>query len=335
MSRSRKAVVVIVGIAAAASIAALVLTYLQPHLIHLGPPQPLALRGAIIVRSSDVDKELPISDVEVSVAGGLATADAHSNSTGYFQLTLRKEVQPGQELVIHFRHPDYEPLDLTALADGRLYVVRMAPTALPAPAETGLPQIVISDVKIRYSVKATALQNVGSAIKAFRVVNTGNVPCNDRSPCSPDDRWKAALGSATMEAPAGSLFSKARVSCIAGPCPFTKIRTDGFSGGGPAISVTVLNWSDTTTFLFEAEVVRLMTSENVRFSYPVIFGETLHFTVPADAEGVCIEADLNRNHIVFPLGPEPHLSWASCTALVNPDQTKVYECDLKPGYGFQ
>jgi hypothetical protein len=99
--------------------------------------------------------------------------------------------------------------------------------------------------------------------------------------------------------------------------------------------VVVLDWSDTTTFLFEAELFREMISDSVLVSYPVMFGQTVHFTVPADAEGVCIEADLDRDHIVFPLGPEPRLSWASCTALVNPDRTKLYRCELKPGYGLK
>lgn len=335
MSRIRKAVVVILAMAAAGSVAALLLIYRHPLLIRFRPPQPLTLKGAVIVRSSDVDKELPISGVSVSVAGDLGAEDSRSSSTGYFALALRQQVEAGRQLVLHFRHPQFEPLDLTVSADDRLYVVRMVPIAPPRPTAAGLAHVVVSDVTIRYSVKTTELLSVGSTVKTFRVVNTGNVPCNGGSPCSPDRRWKAAVGSATLEASGENFFSKARVSCIAGPCPFTKIQTDRFSSGGPTVSVAILDWSDTTTFLFEAEVVRSLTSDNVRFSYPVIFGQTLHFTVPADAEGVCIEADVNRDHIVFPLGPEPHLSWASCTALVNPGQTKVYQCDLKPGYAFQ
>src|SRR5262249_59194154 len=132
------------------------------------------------------------------------------------------------------------------------------------------------------------------------VFNSANVPCNGRRPCSPDGKWKAAVGSVTLKASEGNVFSNARVSCIAGPCPFTSIRSDGFSSGGPTISVTVLNWSDTTTFLFEAEVFHAMISDSLRFSYPVIFGQTVDFTVPADAEGVSIEPDLNRHHILFP-----------------------------------
>jgi hypothetical protein len=87
--------------------------------------------------------------------------------------------------------------------------------------------------------------------------------------------------------------------------------------------------------LFEAEVFRSMVSNEVRLSYPVIFGQTLHFTVPAEAEGVCIEADLDRDSIVFPLGPQALLTWAACTASVTPNRIDAYQCELKPGYGFK
>ena len=171
----------------------------------------------------------------------------------------------------------------------------------------------MSNVKIRYTVKTSTVLNVGSTLKTFHVVNSGNVPCNGRYPCSPDGKWQAAVGFSSLEAPGGDFFSNARVSCIAGPCSFTKIRNDGFSRGGPSVRVEVLDWSNTTTFLFEAEVFRSMTSNSVRLSYPVIFDQALHFTVPANAEGICVEADINRQPIIFPLGPQLKLSWATCS----------------------
>ena len=70
----------------------------------------------------------------------------------------------------------------------------------------------------------------------LRVVNAANVPCNGRWPCSPEGKWKGRLARATVEAPGGSVLSKARVSCIARPCPFTSIRSDRFSGGGRRFS---------------------------------------------------------------------------------------------------
>jgi hypothetical protein len=77
-----------------------------------------------------------------------------------------------------------------------------------------------------------------------------------------------------------------------------------------------------------------MISDVIHESYPTIFGPTLNFILPIGAEGISLEADLNGQTIVFPLGPDLYLSWASCNARVNPDQTRVYRCELKPGYRF-
>src|SRR5207248_244269 len=98
--------------------------------------------------------------------------------------------------------------------------------------------------------------------------------------------------------------------------------------------VSALNWSDTVTFLVEAEVYRRTTNDVLRRSYPVIFDRALTFTLPGSAEGVSIEAELDGSLIIFPLGPSLYLSWANCQLLVNKDQTKVYRCELKAGYRF-
>ena len=172
-------------------------------------------------------------------------------------------------------------------------------------------------------------------LRAFQVVNKANVPCKGQYPCSPDGRWKAALGAASLDAGEGNVFQNARASCIAGPCPFTRIESDDFTRGGRNISVTVRNWSDSTTFLLEAEVFHPMDSDMVRRSYPVTFGQALNFTLPPTAQGLSIEAEINGEGIVFPLGPDLYLSWAECNARVNRDQTKVYRCELKPGYRFK
>ena len=101
---------------------------------------------------------------------------------------------------------------------------------------------------------------------------------------------------------------------------------------GNSLTVTATIWSDTATFLVEAEVVHPMISDLVRTSFPVIFGDALNFTLPPAAEGVSLQAELNGDNIVFPLGPALLLSWADCSARSNPDQTRVYRCTLKPGY---
>jgi hypothetical protein len=77
-----------------------------------------------------------------------------------------------------------------------------------------------------------------------------------------------------------------------------------------------------------------MVADIVHESHPVIFGRTLSFTLPASAEGVCIEADVAGETVIFPLGPALFLSWATCDATGGSDQTKVYRCDLKPEYQF-
>jgi hypothetical protein len=73
----------------------------------------------------------------------------------------------------------------------------------------------------------------------------------------------------------------------------------------------------------------------VRQAYPVIFGSEMSFTLPGTAGGPSIEAELNGSYIVFPLGPDLILSWATCSLKQNPDGSKLYSCELKPGYRFQ
>lgn len=294
----------------------------------------ISLKGAVIRQDADAKKQLPIADVEITEADGLSVGDCKSDSSGFFSLTLRPGVEPGQSVTLRFRHSEYHPLDLEELAGDKLYVVRLVPVPHQTHAPPNRPEVVVANILARYSIKATTAVNVGSAVKPFQVVNTGNVPCNGRQPCSPDGKWKAAIGSASLDVSEGNELRNARVSCIAGPCPFTKIEFDGFSRGGRSIIVSARNWSDTTTFLLEAEVIHPMVSDIVRKSYPVIFGPALNFTLPATAEGVSIEAEVNGQTIVFPLGPHLFLSWAECNIRVNNDQTKVYRCELKPGFRF-
>jgi len=284
------------------------------------------------VQDTDSRKEQPVADVEVTA--DLAAGAAKSDPTGLFTLRLRGFVRRGQRLVLHFRQPHYLPLDVNDFVGDKLYIVHMLPIPNVAPSTTR-PGVKVANVRVRYSGQAMTEFNVGSAVKTFQIENKGNVPCKGQHPCSPDGKWRAALGSASLDAGLGNEFRSARASCIAGPCPFTKIDSDLFSQSEQTFTVSARDWSDTATFLLEAEVVHPMVSQIVHESYPVIFGEGLNFTLPSTAEGVSIEAELDGQMIIFPLGPELFLSWANCNARVNPDQTKVYRCDLKAGYRFQ
>ena len=301
--------------------------------LHWQRQKPVSLRGAVLVLDSDPRKQSPIAGVVIS-AGDLATSDARSNSSGFFVLRLRKRLRKGRPVALHFRHPQYRPLDMNESVSDKLYVVHLVPLS-SAAAPDNQPQAKVANVRVRYTVKTMVELNVGSAVKTFQIENKGNVPCQGQYPCSPDGKWKAALGSASLDAGVDNEFRNARASCIAGPCPFTKIEDDRFSEGGQTIMVSARDWSDTTTFLLEAEVFRPMASQFENWLYPVIFGEGLTFTLPDGAESVSIEADLDGQTIIFPLGPSLFLSWATCDAGVNPDKARIYRCTPKPGYRFQ
>jgi len=317
-----------------ALVAILATAFVLAHRIHLRK-RVLSLSGAVMRQDADPKKQIPIADVVISAADDLAAGDFTSNSSGFFSVTLRAGVKPGQPVRLLFRHPGYKPLEVNAIAGGKIYVARMVPISQEAKDATHHPEVVVANVGVRYSVESTAIENVGSVVKTFQIATTGSVPCNGRRPCSPDGRWKAASGGISLDAGQGNEFRNARVSCMAGPCPFTKIESPSYSRDGRTIKVTALDWSDTATFLLEAEIDRVMVSNTGRESYPVTFGEALNFAIPVGAEGVTIEAEMDGKPIVFPLGPVLLLSWADCNSSVNSDQAKVYRCALKPGYRFQ
>jgi len=295
---------------------------------------PITIQGGVIVRDADPNKQLPIPDVQVTVAGGLAAETVKSDSSGYFSMRLRNTVRRGHPLTLSFRNPNYRPLDLRDYVGDQLYIARMVPLS-QAPVPRDEPRTTVGNVRVRYLSKAMTTVNIGSAVKTFEVQNAGNTPCHGRNPCSPDGKWKASVGGASLDAGAGNEFRNARVSCIAGPCAFTRIDADQFSRGGQTISVVARDWSDTATFLLEAEVFHPMVSDLVHESYPVIFGRTMSFSLPSTAQGVSIQADVGGTTIIFPLGPALLLSWADCTALINPEEAKVYRCALKRGYQFR
>lgn len=293
----------------------------------------IVVQGAVITANSDPRKQLPIAGVEVTASGGVAIAHTRSDSSGLFSFKFRKRLLLRHPTIdLSFQHPEYVPLHLTVHVTGDITVASLVPVHQPSPAQSNIPPQTVGNVVIRYSIKAETEANVGSAVRAFEVVNTGNVPCNGEGLCSPDGKWKASSAKVSLDAGSGDQFRNARASCIAGPCPFTRIDTSGLEHPGRIITVAATAWSDTATFLVEAEVIHPMSSDVVRHSYPVIFGNALNFTLPPAAEGVSLLADLNGQSIVFPLGPGLILSWADCNARSSTDHARVYRCELKPGY---
>jgi hypothetical protein len=305
------------------------------EIAYLKRRQPVTLKGAVLRLDRDPNRQLPLADVEITAINALGSGSSKSDSAGFFALTLPKGLRRRQAVLLKFRHQDYQPLDVDDFIGDKIYVVRMVRLGHDTNATEANSGSAISNTRIRYSVKATTEANIGSAVKAFEIVNTGNIPCNGKPPCAPGGRWKATLGSLSLDAGEGNEFRNARVSCIAGPCPFTRIELESFSQEHRRFNVSVLNWSDTVTFLLEAEVVHPMTSDMVRETYPVIFGHALNFSLPASAEGPSIEAEVAGDAIVFPLGPDLFLRWADCHMVVDRDQSKNYRCELKPGYQFR
>lgn len=299
------------------------------------------IQGAVIRRDTDPRKQSPIEGVSVVATAGSLRLGTESDASGYFKIAFPGTVLPGQTVVLSFQQNGFKPLELQDTIRFRsslrqLLIAAMEPVAAPSSADSGHPPSAVSNIRVRYTVNSQNEENIGSAAKTFQVVNRGNVPCRHENPCSPDGYWKAARGSIDLDAGEGNEFRDARASCIAGPCPFTKIDSSGFSSGGRAIKVSALDWSDTATFLLEAEVFHTAVVSKVRESYPVVFGRSLSFTLPGSAEGVSLEAELDGVEMVFPLGPDLYLSWATCSVRTSADRERstVYQCELKPDYRF-
>ncbi len=292
-----------------------------------------SLAGVVLNANADPRKQLPVSNVEITLEAGGTTARAKSDSSGFFRLHWPAGVWR-DEVRLRFRHPGYQPLEITRSLTDELYIARMMSSSSAKDVESDRPEVILADIRVRYAVKATNTINIASMAKTFEVFNTGDIPCDVR-PCSPDGKWKAAIGAISLDAGEGQEFQNVRVSCIAGPCPFTKIESDEFSRGGRKIGASVRAWSDTVTFLLEADVVHTMVSDSIRQAYPSIFGRDMTFTLPPTGQGPSIEAEVNGLQIVFPLGPDLSLSWASCSVHGTSNRTKLYSCELKPGYRFR
>ncbi len=296
--------------------------------------RPIALYGAVITEDPDPEKQSPITDVEIRVAGSQSGA-VRSDFAGYFKLVLPRRIRRGQKVQLQFRRAGYEPLDTTETVGSELYIERMTPIQQDVSASADSHQTTVANVVLRYTAETTTELNIGSQTRLFQIQNKGNTPCEHHLPCSPDARWKAAIGSAELDAGEGNFFRDASVTCIAGPCPFTRIATDQLSAGDQKFSVSVIGWSDTTTFLMQAETFRKQIRYVEHESYPIIFGQSMSFTVPPDADGASLEAAIGGTTIVFPLGPVPILSWADCKLRVEKDRSQGYRCELKPGFRFE
>jgi hypothetical protein len=289
--------------------------------------------GVVLTANPDPAKQVAIPHARVTAIGRTGEATAQSDDSGSFRITLREGLWVGESVQLTFEHAGYQPVELKQRIFNQLWVAHLAPVPAKAEAATAAgPGVILSDVRVRYLTKGATFTAIGSMARTFQVVNRSDVPCEGHPPCSPDGRWRAAIDGLKLDAGEGQEYRNARVSCIAGPCPFARIEMDDFSHGGRIISVAVRDWSDTVTFLVEAEVVRTVANDLVQQAYPAIFGRLISFTLPASAQGPSFEAEWNGQEITFPLGPDLLLSWANCSQKVEPDRTRLYSCELKPGF---
>jgi hypothetical protein len=294
-----------------------------------------SMQGVTLSSDSDPRKQVPIPGVDITATVDGNVVQTKSDAAGRFRITLPERAWRMGDVELQFQHAGYQPYSIRQPLRDQIWVVRMTAIGSNAVPPTSSGVTMLKDVRLRYSTQATTTISVGSIAKTFEVVNQGNIPCDRTTLCSPDKKWKASNGGFTLDAGDGQEFRHVRASCIAGPCPFTRVESNQLSNGGRVIKISVRNWSDTVTFLVEAEVAQTLVADAIRTAYPAIFGRELSFTLPPAAQGASIEATTNGTDIVYPLGPQLNLSWAVCHLQTGADKTKLFRCELKPGYQFQ
>ena len=130
--------------------------------------RPLSLGGAVMRQDADPRKELPLADVQVSaLSNGSVIGTGKSDASGFYTIVLRTRLWIGRPVLLQFRHADYQPLDQKDFIGDKVYVAKM----MPIPHETNTakrPDVVVSNIQVRYSIKTTTTANVGSAVTVLR-----------------------------------------------------------------------------------------------------------------------------------------------------------------------
>src|SRR3981081_251214 len=121
--------------------------------------RPISLQGAVIVEDTDAPKQRPIDDVEVSAEDGFSTGTARTDASGFFRLTLPRDIRRGHPLLLHFRRSGYKQLDLSTFVGDMLYIARIAPVSLQTPRTTS--ETKVGNVRLRYSIKSMSEVNIG------------------------------------------------------------------------------------------------------------------------------------------------------------------------------
>ncbi|HEY7212664.1 MAG TPA: carboxypeptidase regulatory-like domain-containing protein [Bryobacteraceae bacterium] len=298
------------------------------------PNPPYLIAGVVLVDDKDPQKQSPIGYATVTATSSRNRVSVRGDATGLFTLSLPPSETANAFIRLHAWSAGYKPRDFIVHDPKQLQILRLESATRAATKPVAHPVLISNNVRVRYSEQSAITNNVGSVSRPFQIVNTGNVPCDNHAPCSPDGKWKASIGSIVVEGQGGE-FRNIRLSCIAGPCPFSRVESETPVDNGRNLKVSVRNWSDPVTWLLEAEVTQTRPIEIVREAYAAIFGSSMNFTLPASARGASIEAEVGGHDIIYPLGPNLLLSWAVCSEKTTADGTKQFHCDLKPEYRFK
>jgi hypothetical protein len=300
----------------------------------LRPEAAPVVTGVVLVDDPDPQKQAPIGFATVTAIVGETHVTAHGDASGFFSLRLPHQFGRPTSVTLRVESAGYRAREFQITHPGEIQVLHLVSSSPAALRPVAQPVLVSKSVRVRYSEQTSITTVEGSVVKVFQVPNKGNVPCDMHLPCSPDGKWKATIGSTVLEGQ-GNSFQNVRISCIAGPCPFTRVESQTPVDHGQNLKISVLNWSETTTFLVEAEVVQTHQVEIIREAYAAVFGSSMNFTLPAAAQGATIEAEVGGHEIIYPMGPDLQLSWAVCSVKLTGNGTKQFHCDLKPEYRFK
>lgn len=317
---TNKQVQVLVAVIGAAGVA---IGAIAPALIsRVHRPQPVILSGAIMRSDANPQKRYPISGVDVSYVEDNVEKHQTTTQDGAVTIAFGPGVKTGDLIELKFQHSCYQEMDETIGAVDVPFTLYLWPATVPQP---GAP----CNDPIITSIGLTFRKSYLTKSTTFQVPNRGTVRCR-KQPCSPDGKWQANIVTASLDAGAGNTFARRQggVSCIAGPCPFTQVVNDGFSAGGPRISVSIRNWSDTVTYVLQGKLVGGPTS-------PVtVKDKTFDFSVSrSDLPNLQIAAQTSTGQsLVSDIGVGS-IPWATCQVSEGPSTIK-YHCTLAPDYTF-
>jgi hypothetical protein len=163
----KKIVWAMIAVAAAVVIA----LFLRAHWFRSIPAlRSITIEGAVTQRDADTKKELPIAGVAITASDGMKSATTQSDASGYFKLVVQRGVLSDKPVMVSFRHPSYEPLDLNVQTErletqDKLYIAAMVPVAAKTAAGPRHPEKIVSNIRVRYTTNSRTETNVGSAVK--------------------------------------------------------------------------------------------------------------------------------------------------------------------------